>query len=122
MKTWIWIGLGGATGSMGRHGVNVLLGRLLGSAFPWGTLAVNALGCFLLPLVLLGPWELSREMRMALGVGFLGGFTTFSAFGYDTLVLVDRAPLSHAGLNVVANVAVGLAAAGIGWHLARSLA
>lgn len=122
MKTWMWIALGGATGSMGRHGVNQLLGRLLGQGFPWGTLAVNALGCFLLPLVLLGPWELSRNMRLALGAGFLGAFTTFSTFGYDTLSLVDRGPAGHAALNVVANVAVGLTAAAIGWHLARSLA
>jgi CrcB protein len=105
---WVAIALGGAVGSALRFGVSRALGEALGPGFPWGTLGVNALGCFAMG-ALLGPGgpaqELREPLRLGLVVGVLGGFTTFSAFAFETVRLVQAGHaalgLANAGANVV---------------------
>ena len=117
------IGLGGFLGSISRY----LLGRwvqeaLSGHWFPYPTLAVNVVGCLLIGL-LVGITEsrsvLSTEVRAFLIVGILGGFTTFSAFGYETVSLARDGQAVAAAVNVALQVLVGLAAVWIGYSLSQ---
>ena len=111
------VGLGGAAGSMLRYAVGL---AFAGSAFPYATLTVNIIGCFgiglAIPSVDRAPL-LSPEMRLLLVAGFLGGFTTFSAFGYESAALA-RTSVAVALTNVCANVVLGLAAVSLGRTLA----
>lgn len=88
MARFFWICLGGAVGTGARYLLSIWLLRIAGGIFPWGTLAVNVLGSFLLGLLM----EVSRTtgvlpptLRLALTTGLLGGFTTYSSFNYETL-------------------------------------
>ena len=92
MKTWLVVGLGGALGSMARHGMSVAVTRLVGNAVPYATALVNIIGCFVIGLLAgllsVQAIRLSETTRVLMFVGVLGGFTTFSRLGLDTLVLV----------------------------------
>ena len=110
---------------MARYGVGLALSRALGAGFPWGTLAVNTLGCLLIGVVLhiaeeRGPMPIATRLFVA--TGFLGGFTTFSAFGLETVLLARGRDVAAAGLNVVANLVLVLAAVWLGRALAGALA
>jgi CrcB protein len=107
------VALGGSIGSVGRYFAVSAFSRYA-PGFPFGTLAVNVVGCFLMGV--LGGWTEDRALRAALGVGVLGGFTTFSAFGGDTLALAQSS-FRLAALNVAANVGLGLAAVWAGRSL-----
>ncbi len=124
MRNMVLLGLAGGIGTLARYGLTGVVHRFTRHPFPFGTLAVNLLGCLLLGVVMhlvqhhptVGP-----EARTLIGVGLLGGFTTFSAFGYETLELLQgQAPLL-AGANVLANVILGIAAAWIGLLVGRLL-
>lgn len=107
------VGLGGAAGSMLRYAVGLYFAR---SSFPYATLLVNALGCLLIGMALPAwnrPPVLSEYTRLLIVVGFLGGFTTFSAFGHETAVLLQQSP-ARGALNILANVSIGLAAVLVG--------
>jgi CrcB protein len=110
---FILVGIGGALGSMARYGVGLAVHS---TTFPYATLIVNVVGClcigFALPSVEKAA-VLSHEMRLLLVVGFLGGFTTFSAFGSESIALI-RSGMPTALFNVAANVLLGLAAVVIG--------
>jgi len=118
------VGVGGFVGSAFRYGLSTWIGSLQGSRpLPLGTLAVNVVGCFLLGLLAgLGETRLTLgpQWRLLLFVGLLGGFTTFSTFGYETISLVRQAEVWKASLNVVAQVAVGLGAVWTGLIIARA--
>jgi len=121
--TWILIGLGGALGSMARHGLNhVIHQRYLGSTFPLGIFAINITGSILIGvvagLVVSSRWTLSPDARTFLIVGLLGGFTTFSSFSFDTLALVRDGHLSQAVWNVVGQVGLSLIGVWAGFKLA----
>ena len=120
---WIAIGVGGALGSMLRQGVNLTTGRLLGAAVPYGTAAVNVVGCACIGLlagaVAQGRLQMSEPMRALVFVGILGGFTTFSSFGLETLMLVQDGRRAAAAGNVLLQVGVGLAAVFAGFAAAR---
>jgi CrcB protein len=92
MMNLLLVAIGGAVGSAARYGVGLAAARILGAAFPWGTLIVNVVGGLAMGLLAarVGPAE--ENMRLLLGVGVLGGFTTFSAFSLDTLRLMEREP------------------------------
>lgn len=122
--TLLGIALAGAAGTLARYGLSGLMHRLLGSAFPWGTLSVNLIGCFLIGFLV----ELSRQtgwvspdFRTIAGIGFLGGFTTFSTFGVETYRSFESGDWLAATLNVLANVAGGLLLVVAGSALARAL-
>jgi CrcB protein len=113
------VGLGGCIGSVARYLVATCVQSRSGSLFPFGTLAVNVLGCLVIGALMALAVEresLSPNLRLLLVTGVLGGFTTFSAFGYETLALVEieRRPLL-ALANVAVEVVLGLAAAWAGW-------
>lgn len=118
------IGLAGAAGAVSRYGVGILADRALGQHFAFGTLTVNVLGCLALGFLV----ELERStdlvthpFRLLMVVGFLGAFTTFSAFGYETLRYLQGGAAHLAMLNVSANVVLGLSAVWGGYVLGRML-
>ncbi|WP_295682809.1 fluoride efflux transporter CrcB [uncultured Nevskia sp.] len=119
------VAAGGALGSVGRYLLSTLLrGAALG--FPWGTLAVNVVGGFAMGAItayaLTKPGALSDTLRLGLTTGILGGFTTFSAFSVETLLLWRDGSATAAFANIAANVILSLAACAIGLWLGRQLA
>jgi len=117
----VLVGAGGALGAMARYGVGGLVHRNAALAsFPFGTLAVNLLGCLLIGLgagLADARQAFSPEARLFLFVGVLGGFTTFSSFGYETMALLRDHEILRAGLNVGVNVFAGLALVWLGYAL-----
>lgn len=107
----------GGLGCLARYWVSGWGYALLGRFFPWGTLLVNVLGSFalaaLVTYTLRGDW-LPVVWRQGLAVGFMGGFTTFSTFAYESMQLVNRGSWLLAGLNIAANVSLCLLAALLG--------
>ena len=119
------VAVGGALGSGLRHLVNLAALRLFGPAFPWGTLAVNIAGSFVMGVfveVLARRFGGSAELRLFVATGILGGFTTFSAFSLDVAVLYERGATTQAALYVAASLAVSVAALFVGMWLGKSLA
>jgi CrcB protein len=118
---WVLVFIGGGLGAVARHGINRAGLALLGPGFPWWTLAVNVLGSFLIGLLagLFGAWETGHNARLFLTTGFLGGFTTFSAFSLDALTMWERGATLQAGFYVLASVLLSLLAAAIGLLLTR---
>lgn len=113
------VALLGAAGAVSRYGIGSAVGT---TTFPWATLGINLAGCFALGVVLaVGPARWSPEVTTGIGVGFLGGFTTFSAFGVETQSLLRDDRPEAAALYVALSVVVGVAAAYAGTALGRSL-
>lgn len=115
---------GGALGALGRFWVSSGVYRLLGRDFPWGTLAVNILGSFVMGLLFvlfLDRLTTGPEVRSAVLVGFLGAFTTFSTFSLETLVLLEEGYMGKAFLNMWVSVLVCLLACWAGVLLGRSV-
>ncbi len=114
---------GGAVGAGARYALGSAVTARLGSGFPWATLGVNVIGCFAMGL--LAAWlarsGASDAVRLALGVGLLGGFTTFSAFSLDWWQLVERGALGAAMLYAAASLALTLGAFGLGHAAMRGL-
>ncbi len=122
MQTILLIAGAGALGALGRYGVSVLAVRWWGDSFPWGTLIVNVVGCFLLGFVTdwaLSVPALSKHLKLAIGTGLLGSFTTFSTFGVETVSLIERGDWGAALANIGLNLVVGLGAAATGMAIAR---
>lgn len=122
MKGLLLVALGGALGSVARYKLSGwILHHTIDWKFPAGTFAVNVIGC-LVAGVLAGLAEkhglLSPDARLLLFTGVLGGFTTFSAFGLETMFLLKRGDIMVAGLNIVLSVLVGLLALWFGLGLA----
>jgi CrcB protein len=120
--TWLAIAVGGALGSVARHGVNVLIhGRWPMTRFPFATLIVNVAGCLIIGLLagLLISERIALRFywREFLFVGILGGFTTYSTFGLDTITLARTHSMSAALWNVTAHVVIGLLAVQAGLAL-----
>jgi len=119
----VLVGIGGCLGSVFRYLLSGIVQRSFPiSEFPFGTLVVNVVGCLLIGLLhglaetkqIIGP-----ELRLFLMIGLLGGFTTFSTFGYETLALMRDAEVFRAMGNVVLQVLVGLTAVWLGDILGR---
>lgn len=124
MNQIILVAAGGAVGSVCRYLVGVGLLRLAGPAFPWGTLAVNLVGCFaigLLAELIVARFGASPEMRLLLITGFLGGFTTFSAFALDAVSLFERGETLSSLVYVGVSVGLSLVATVAGIGVMRSL-
>ena len=117
-----WLALAGALGSLSRYALQGLVQRQAESVFPWGTMAVNMLGCFLFGLV----WSLaedrltmSSEVRTIILVGFMGAFTTFSSFAFETAQLMRDAEWLLAGANVAGQNVCGVVCLFLGLALGR---
>ncbi|MGP1308922.1 MAG: fluoride efflux transporter CrcB [Phycisphaerales bacterium] len=130
-----WVFLGGGAGAAARFVVGVALMRLAGPGFPWGTLAVNLAGCLLIGLIAgftahrhaegltVAPFAgMDHTARLILVTGFLGGFTTFSAFGIETVDLLRLQQPGRAAAYVLASVVVGIALAWAGWRIGLRIA
>lgn len=126
MEKLLLVAAGGAAGSTARYLTGVAAGRWTRLDWPWGTLAVNILGGLLMGLLVgmlahRGGADQER-VRLLVGVGFLGGFTTFSAFTLETALMIERKAVGQAFAYALVSVAVSVAALFAGLMLARRLA
>lgn len=113
--TALWVALGALVGAPLRYLTDEALRARFGSAFPWGTFAVNVVGSFVLGLVT--ALALATDATALLGVGFCGALTTYSTFGYETVRLAEDGRVPAAAANVLLSVVVGVAAAALGYLL-----
>jgi len=114
----------GAVGAVLRYLVAGWVQQGASGSFPVGTLSVNVLGCMVIGLlgaVFAGPVVVREEYRLALMVGLLGGFTTFSSFGFETMALLNEGQVRLAIVNVVASNGLGLVAVWIGYRLGERI-
>ncbi len=117
------VGAGGAIGSVARFLSQQMIARYYPSSFPWGTLIVNIVGCFIIGIVYAFGEKgnlLSPEMRLLLATGFCGGFTTFSTFAYENISLMREGELLYTFLYIAASITVGFLAAYIGIFVVKS--
>ena len=118
------VGIGGFIGSVLRYWLGGIIHNWVQDAFPAGTLVVNVLGCFALGAVMyLVEYRefFGAELRLFVTIGLLGGFTTFSTFGYETFALLRDSEHLQALVSVAANVIVGTAAVAGGWIAAKAI-
>lgn len=118
----IWIFFGGGLGACSRYGLGTLIARWSGSSFPVSTLVINVTGSFLIGLVstfLLDRSIANPAWRWALITGFLGGYTTFSAYSYETVQLFDSGHGGRAVLYVLGSNALSIAACVLGIAVVR---
>lgn len=116
----LWIGLGGALGAVSRVALSTIVQRRLGAGLPGGTLVVNLLGCLLLGLAAgwMGPrFKAQPELRLALTAGFLGAFTTYSTFAYETVELWRNGWMMRAAGYVLISLIAGFAGLLLGERL-----
>ena len=116
-----WVMLGGAFGAAARFALASRIQLEIGSSFPWGTLAVNVLGCFAVGLLLeygARAGGLAPSLRAGVIVGFLGAFTTFSAFSFETVGLMESGRIAEAASYVSASLFGCVVAAWVGQRIA----
>ena len=125
MSNFIYVFIGGGLGAVCRYAMISAIGARFGMHFPFATLAVNAVSCFFMGLVmgLLLPLAqrlhlMPESLRLLVSVGFLGGFSTLAAFSLETLTLLRGGSTVLAGLNLVSTIMVSLGAVYLGWQLA----
>jgi CrcB protein len=126
MTTALLVAVGGALGSLARWWVSLALAQSLGPAFPWGTLLANVSGCFAIGFA--AGWSgpdgrlvESEAARSFVMVGFCGGYTTFSAFGLQTVEMLQAGDVARAGANVAASLVLCLLATWAGYALAAAV-
>lgn len=124
MSNFLLVALGGGLGAAGRYGVSLALPARPGE-WPWATFGINVVGSLLIGV--LAGWLSTRgdagvPWRLFLGVGVLGGFTTFSAYSLETLRMIERGEWQMALLYALGSVLAGLAAVAVGAELARRVA
>ncbi len=122
MQKLAWLVLAGALGTLARYGLAGFIHRINGTSFPWGTMVVNLTGCFLAGLLwslFENRWAVSGETRTIVLVGFMGAFTTFSAFILETGELLRSAEWLHAAANITVQNGLGVVALFIGAALGR---
>ncbi len=115
--TALLVALAGAGGVLLRYGVS---SAVHGDALPWVTVAINVVGSFLLGVLVVSHWA-SPQARSALGVGFLGGFTTFSTFTVQAFLDAEAGEVGRALLLIAVSLVLGIAAAAGGYYLGRAL-
>jgi CrcB protein len=123
MERFAWICLAGAFGTGTRYLVGIWAEERLGTAFPYGTLIVNAVGCFLIAVVMQAALELatfSPTLRIALTTGFLGGLTTYSSFAYETTKLAQAGARGSALSNVAVTTVLCFGAVLLGFAAVRA--
>jgi CrcB protein len=123
-KSLLLLAAAGGLGTLARYGLTEWLSRWGQGGFPWGTLVVNALGCLLFGLtvaVLEARFELSPQVRLLVLTGFMGAFTTFSTFAFETAHLARQTAWWPAVANLVAHNGMGLAMAVVGLMLGQRL-
>jgi CrcB protein len=126
MQAYLWIGLGGALGSMARHWSNGAVTALAGADFPWGTLAINVLGSLVIGVAAAtlgadGRFPSGPSAQQFVMVGLCGGYTTFSAFSLQTLALMQGGQWLAAGANAGLSVVLCLIAVWLGYAAGLAL-
>lgn len=122
MNAFLVVFIGAGIGGMLRHGVNISALRILGSNFPYGTIAVNIVGSLIMGLAVeyfALKADPGQTWRLFLTTGMLGGFTTFSAFSLDTAVLIERGAIAPAVFYVFSSLACSLAGLFLGLYAVR---
>ena len=121
MRELFLIASAGALGAMSRYGVGFWTEKRFGHTFPYGTLTVNVLGSLIIGIVIYiaSAHMISRDLRLFITTGFLGAFTTFSSFSYDTVKLFQEGSHGLAFLNVGMNLVLGIGAAFAGVLIGR---
>ena len=126
MRSYLLVFLGAGIGGALRHGVNVGCARMCGTAFPWGTLTVNVVGSFIMGAI--AGWLASKAgeawsqpLRLFLTTGILGGFTTFSAFSLDAVLIWERGQNGLAATYVAASVLLSIVGLVAGLGLVRTI-
>jgi CrcB protein len=124
MQKVLLIFVGAGAGGVMRYGLSGWIQRLTQTTFPAGTLVVNVVGCLaigFLGAVLAGPVLVREDLRVALLVGVLGGFTTFSTYAMETVALAADRELLRAGVNLLASNALGFVAVWLGLRVAQRI-
>ena len=124
MLNYLAVGIGGAVGCCARYGMTQLIQAVYGKSFPVATLTINVLGSFILGFLFFETLErltISPTLRAAILTGGLGGFTTFSTFMVETLLLTEDGEISRAAMYVILSIVLGFLAAFAGGYLARNL-
>jgi fluoride exporter len=123
MSTAVWIGIAGFFGAMARYGVAGLVSSP-DEQFPWGTFVVNITGSLVLGFlvaVFSHRIAIHPDLRIALTVGFLGAYTTFSTFALETFEFAETSSILLAGMNIAASIICGLAAVWVGTRLGGAI-
>jgi CrcB protein len=123
LARYLLVGLGGFLGAVSRYGLSAYIGNRWDARFPYGTFVINMSGCFLIGIivtVLEQRTHLSPGWRYLLPIGFIGAYTTFSTFEFETLRSVQDGAFMTAALNVVLSVVVGFAAVWLGMTAANA--
>jgi fluoride exporter len=120
--TYLWVALGGALGSVARYWMTNAVAALTGPRFPWGTIAINVIGSFIIGFVAflttpVGRVSISFDVRAFILVGICGGYTTFSAFSLQTLELMRAGHWLEAGGNILLSVVACVFAVWAGYVL-----
>ena len=124
MAQFLWVCFGGALGTGARYLLSGWMAKTLGAAFPFGTLAVNVIGSFVIAVVVYTATEsaaISPTLRVVLATGVLGGFTTYSAFSLETLALAHNGAWTTAALYVLGTLLGCVLACQLGWSAAKWL-
>lgn len=122
---FLWIGLGGALGALSRYSVGVWIYERMGTRFPYGTLVANVTGCFLIGLVLTildAHMDLDPAWRFLIPTGFIGAYTTFSTFEYETLHAMQSGQIGTAFLYFGSSLLAGFIAVWLGMQSGRIFA
>ena len=125
MNAFLLVGVGGAIGAMGRYGTSVLVGHFWRTSFPAATMIINVVGSLAMGLLVgwlartLPSWQ--NEARLFVGIGILGGYTTFSAFSLDAVTLIERGEILPAAGYVLGSVALSIAALFLGLLAVRAI-
>lgn len=122
MTMYLSVALGGALGACARYGTGHLMLRLVGAGFPYSTLVVNILGSFLMGVLielLALRISISPELRALLVTGFLGGYTTFSAFSLDAALMIEKGEMLAAALYILLSVVLSIAGLFAGLYLMK---
>lgn len=124
MKLWLAIAAGGAFGSLLRFGMSTWVHSFAGRAFPYGTLAVNVIGCLamgFLFVLFVDRFSDNTVLRAGVLIGVLGGFTTFSSFSIETFNLIEQGELTRAAVNIFGSLILCMAATWLGVILGRQV-
>jgi fluoride exporter len=122
-RVLLLVGVGGMAGSLIRFLVSYFIQNKISSSFPFGTLTVNVLGCFIAGVIyaLSEKSQISIEWRLLLLTGFCGGFTTFSAFSYESINLLKNGEILCLSLYTITSVVIGFSATYLGMLISKTL-
>jgi len=124
MQKTIFVAIAGLVGTLFRYWLSGVVARQYGETFPWGTLVVNLVGCFLAGAVFYVAEErflISPTLRTVILIGFLGGFTTFSSYGLQTFTLLREGEIGWAAFNIAASNVLGLTMVWTGYVISKAL-